>query len=298
MPSIQAHVMNFVFRCMPHDKPGQAHDYEAERRLNGRKPPRPPRGVAVSPYALGGLNAELIEKPGNDKGLVLYIHGGGFTVGSARERRGLCQYIAARFGWNCLAFDYRLAPEHLWPAQIDDCLTAYTTLLDTGTKPKDMVFMGESAGGTLALSLALLAKERGLPQPKAVAAFSPCVTHAEPLPSHTTNIKTDHMLRDAVAKGQIKVVFGDGTTEEILRRPVTSPLYGDYTDLPSIFLSASDTEVLLDDSRALYEKLKAEGHRTELDIRHGVCHAFQMFYAMPEAKAALAAAFDFIGTCG
>ena len=151
--------MNLVFRCMPQDKPGQPHDYAAERKRNDRKPPRPPKGVTVRLGELDGLPAEFIQKNGNQKGTIFYIHGGGFTVGSARERRAICQYITANYGYNCVTFNYRLAPENLWPAPLEDCLTAYTGLLKTGVSPKEIVFMGESAGGTLVLSLALLLKE-------------------------------------------------------------------------------------------------------------------------------------------
>lgn len=286
--------MNMVFRCMPQDKPGQPHDYVAERKRNDRRPPRPPKGVTVEQITLGGMEAERIQKAGNDKGIVFYIHGGGFTVGSARERRAVCQYIAGRFGHDCVSINYRLAPEHIWPAQLEDCLTAYTDFLKTGVSAKDIVFMGESAGGTLVLSLALLLKEKGLPLPKAIAAFSPCVTMAESLPSHTANIKTDYMLRSAVAEGKIKVVFGGKETEELLRRPCVSPLYGNYVGFPPVFLSASDTEALVDDSRQLYARLNADGHQTELDIQHGVCHAFQVFTAMPEAKCTLEKVFAFL----
>lgn len=292
MPSLYAHMMNLVFRCMPKDKPGQPHDYAAERKRNDRKPPKPPNGVTVRPGELDGLSAEFIKHAGNTKETIFYIHGGGFTVGSARERRAVCQYITANHGYNCVSFNYRLAPENLWPAPLEDCLTAYAALLKTGVSPKDVVFMGESAGGTLVLSLALLLKEKGLPLPKALVAFSPCVTQADQFPSYTENAAADYMLRTSVMEGKIKVVFGSRVNDlEYLRQPAISPLYGDFSGLPPVFFSVSDTEVLLDDSRVLYEKLKKQGHQTALDIRHGVCHAFQVFTAMPEARQALTVVF-------
>ena len=292
MPSLYAHMMNLVFRCMPQDKPGQPHDYAAERKRNDRKPPRPPKGVTVRLGELDGLSAEFIQKNGNQKGTIFYIHGGGFTVGSARERRAVCQYIAANYGYNCVTFNYRLAPENLWPAPLEDCLTAYTAFLKTGVSPKEIVFMGESAGGTLVLSLALLLKEKRLPQPKALVALSPCVTQADQFPSYTQNAATDYMLRTAVAEGKIKVVFGKRANDlEYLRQPTVSPLYGDFSGLPPVIFSVSDTEVLLDDSKVLYEKLKKQEHRAALDIRHGACHAFQVFTAMPEARQALDVVF-------
>lgn len=284
MTSLFGHATNLVFRCMPQDKPGQPHDYITERKRNDRKPPRPPKDVTFRISTLDGLYAEFIEKPGNEKGTIFYIHGGGFTVGSARERRGICQYIAANYGYNCVSFNYRLAPENLWPSPLEDCYKAYTALLKTGIDPKSIVFMGESAGGTLVLSLSLLLKEKGLPQPKALTAFSPVVTQADQFPSYTANARTDYMLRNSVKEGKIKVVYGSHANDiSYLRDPLISPLYGNYTNLPPVILSASDTEVLLDDSKALYQKLQKEKHPAALDIRHGVCHAFQVFTRMPEA---------------
>lgn len=166
MPSLYACMMNLVFRCMAQDKPGQPHDYAAERKRNDRKPPRPAKGVTVRLGELGGLSAEFIQQSGNQKGTIFYIHGGGFIVVSARERRAVCQYITANYGYNCVTFNYRLAPENLWSAPLEGCLTAYAARLKTGASPKDVVFMGESAGGTLVLSLALLLKEKGFSQPK------------------------------------------------------------------------------------------------------------------------------------
>lgn len=293
MASLYARMMDLVFRFMPQDKLGEPHDYAAERKRNDRKPPRPPQGVRVCQRELDGISAEFINKPENTKGTILYFHGGGFTVGSARERRAICQYITANFGYNCVSFDYRLAPENLWPAPLEDSLSVYIALLKTGVPPKEIVFMGESAGGTLVLSLALLLKEKRLPQPKALVALSPCVTQIDQFPSYINNAATDYMLRNTVAEGKIKIVFGKHANDlEYLSQPVISPLYGDFSELPPVILSVSDTEVLLDDSKALFEKLQKQGHLTKLDICHGVCHSFQVFTNMPEARQVLAMIFS------
>lgn len=295
MQSIQAHIMNLIFRCMPKDNAGQPHDYETERKRNDRNPPKPPKGVSVSPITLNGQTGERTEKAGNDQGIVFYIHGGGFCTGSAKERREICQFITSRFGYNCLSVNYRLAPENKWPSQLDDCLSAYKGVLEQGIDPNDIVFMGESAGGTLVLSLALRLKELNLPQPRAIVSFCPCVNHAGHYPSHFENIKTDYMLRDAVAKGMGEPVFGE-RFEDIayLQSPCISVINGDYSGLPPIFLSASDTEALLDDARMLFEKLKNAGHPVVLDIQHGLCHAFQIMPFMPECRKTLKKVFSFL----
>ena len=243
-------------------------------------------------FELNGLPAERISRQGNDKGWILYIHGGGFTTGSARERRMLTQYVADRHGYNCIAVNYRLSPENRWPAQIEDCYGCYCELLEMGYKTEDMVFMGESAGGTLVLSLALLAKQKGLPLPAAVIALSPATSQVDDLPSHTGNIPTDYMLRDAVAAGICDVLFEKPADREVLKDPLLSPYYGDYEGLPPVFLSASDSETLYDDAVILYDKLKAEGHETLLVTEHGLCHAYQIMTYMPEARKTLKACFE------
>ena len=231
MPSLMAHIFNTVLRVMPHYEG----DFETQRKRNDRTPPPPPKGVSVSSLSLGGLNAERIEKAGNCSGWILYIHGGGFTTGSARERRDLCQHIADKYRYNCLSFDYRLAPENKWPAQLEDCETAWRGMLEQGIFPKDIVLMGESAGGTLVLSLALLLKEKRLPLPKAIAVFSPVTNFAEHYPSHTSNAKTDYMMRGEIAKGIGDPVFGKNAPSELLHSPLVSPIYGNYADYRRFF---------------------------------------------------------------
>ena len=293
MPSIEARITNLIFRLMPHDKEGEAHDYEAERRRNDRKPPRLPRGVFLEEFDLNGHIAERITKKGNDKGLLFYIHGGGFTTGSAKERRMFTYYAVDHFGYDCISVNYRLAPENRWPAQIEDCLLAYENVLKKGYDPKTIVFAGESAGGTAILSLALLAKRRGLPLPKAILAFSPCTDQYRDLPSHRKNIKTDYMLKDAVARGIFDVLLEEGKDREALKDPLLSPYYGNYEGMPPIFLSVSDSEVLCDDTLVLYDKLKRQGHHVQLNIEHGLCHAYQIMPYMPEARKTLEKAFAF-----
>ena len=296
MPSLQAIFLNKLFEKIPGDPPGTEHDYAAERARNAeRKPPKTPAGVTLEEITVGGQHAERTTKPGNDKGWIFYIHGGGFCTGSAKERREITLYIADKCGYNVISVDYRLAPENKWPAMSEDVLAACRGLDELGISLSDVIFMGESAGGTLVLSLALLCRQEGLGQPKAVATYSPCVRQTGHYPSHFDNIKTDTMLKDAVSKGLSEPVFGADATEEEMLDPIASPIMADFTGIAPIFISASDAETLYDDSRALYEKLMRAGHRTELDVQHGVCHAFQMFPNMlPEARKSIAKTFAFI----
>ncbi len=298
MVSIAGRVTNFIFKKMPGPSVDEAGYLEERRRNAARKPPRKPANVEIEQITVNGLPAERLTAKGNSRGLALYIHGGGFTTGAASERRYITQYLAGRCGYDCIAINYRLAPENKWPAMPQDCLQAYREVLDMGYPAQDIVFAGESAGGTLVFSLAFLARDSGLPMPKAIAAFSPGTDNASDLLSHTSNIATDYMLRDAVAKGIAEPLFDGEADISDLRDPLLSPVNGDFTGLPPVFLSVSDTEVLYDDSVIMYEKLKTEGHPVELDVQHGVCHAFQVMTYMPEARRSIRKMMDFLDGIG
>ncbi len=297
MPSLYAQMMNFIFQHIPADPPGVPHDYQKERARNAsRKPPRTPKGVVLEDIDLNGIHAEKITKAGNTDLLVMYIHGGGFTTGSARERRALCLYITHGLGLNCISTDYRLAPEHKFPAALDDCYQAYLSILKFGYDPTKIIVMGESAGGTLVLSLALKLDQQQQPLPALLASLSPITTMADDLPSHKGNIQTDYMIRqDPCDLNQLHAFLpAEDLTLEYLRNPLISPYYGDYTHLPPIFFATTDFEVMYDDSRLLYERLKAEGHDVVIDIQHGVCHAYPIFPNMPESRKTMAVFRDFV----
>ena len=304
MPSAEAKVFNEMLKKAIGGGPGLAEDPQAIRERNAaRKAPPLPEGVSLEYLSLDGVHAERFVKDGNTKGWVFYIHGGGFAAGSARERRGITQYITANFGYNCVSIDYRLAPENRWPAQIDDCFAAYRAFTVQCQDPENIVLMGESAGGMLSLSLALLLKKRAeelpgaekIPMPKAIVSLSSCVTHAEHFPSHSENIGKDIILGDLILKGMWQMLFGEDIDPDILRDPIVSPLYGDYTGLPPVFISCTDAETLYDDSVELYKKLKEAGHAAAFDMQEGCCHAYQINPGMiPEAAETLKKAFAFI----
>lgn len=295
-PSFKARLMNLLFFAARHSSVRREHDYEGERRQNEKRIPKSPKGVRTTEISLDGIHAERTMKDKKSRYTVFYIHGGGFTTGSARQRRDLCQFMAGRYGCECIANDYRLSPENKWPAHLEDCHRAYLALLRKNYEPGKIVFMGESAGGTLALSLALQLKEEGNPLPGAVVAFSPCTNQAEGFPSHRENAGTDAMLGDAVnSPAQYQAVFGSEQPDmEKMRNPLISPYYGDYEGMPPVFLAASDTEALYDDAVKLYTKLKKEGHIVGIDIKHRLFHAYPMMTKVREARETLDKAFRFI----
>lgn len=297
MVSQLAEFYNNMFRDMPKDLPGTPKDFIAERE-EGRKRPKPPipDGVSLKVIDLNGHYGELISKSDNKGPLVMYIHGGGFTMGAASEGREFTYNIVVNHGCNVIANDYRLSPENKWPAHLEDCRDAYLAVLEMGYEPGNIVLMGESAGATLTIALALYLRDHALPLPAACVAFSICSDQWKDFPSHTANRKTDYMLGDAVNRpDHLEAVFGTGPAAEELRKSAyASPYYADYTGMPPVFLAASDTETLYDDSVYLYEKLKKEGCPAEIDIQHGLCHAYTIFPKIPESIETMKKAFAFI----
>ena len=291
MASLQANLINFIFSKMP----ASDGDFVKERENNAKMKIKKPKDIEIVEKDLNGFPADFITKRGNEKGIIFYIHGGGFTTGSARERRSITQYLVSKYGYDCISINYRLAPENKWPAALDDCVCAYEKVLE-GCDSKELVLMGESAGGSLVLSLGLKIKEKGLHMPKAIVAFSPSTDLYEDLPSHKGNIRTDYMLKDAISRGLHLALFDHDPDESELKDPLLSPYYGDYEGLPPIFLAASDSETLLDDSIVLYNKLFNQGHNVKLSVGHDLIHAYPMFPFLPETKDCLKEVFSFLGS--
>lgn len=291
MASLLAHWYNFIFRCIPSF---EHTSYQKQRENNAKYIARSVNGVNIKLIEINGMEAELLTKEGNDNGIVLYIHGGGFTTGTAKEKRSITQYIVNKYGYNCIAINYRLSPENKWPAQIEDCIHCYKEILSMGYDSKRMIIMGESAGGTLALALPLCCKEEHLPLPCGIVAISASTDNYHCLESHIKNIKTDYMLNDAVSKGLTNELFDHKATKEELMDYRLSPINGNYSGLPPIFLIVSDNETLFDDSRLLYEKLKQQSHKVGIDIQSGLVHAYPIFTDIPESRISIQKAFEFL----
>lgn len=302
MLSVQARFLNQIFKSMPAEDINAVHDYEKEREQNrARELPRQPANIIVQQKDFDGVNGEIIAPINADKDKVIwYIHGGGCTTGSAMESRACTYYLAEKFGFTVLASDYRLAPENKWPAQLDDCMTVYESIIKSGYDMSKVVLMGGSAGGLLVLSVALRARDERKIMPKAVCAFSPITNQADDLQSHHGNEKKDYMLKNTLfCPRQNVALFGEANPpRELMAHPYVSPYYGTYQGMPPVFLAVSDCEVLYDDSLSLYHKLKKEGHPVEIDIVKGICHAYATLPMMPEAQKTLKRAIEFAEKAG
>ena len=222
---------------------------------------------------------------------LLYLHGGGYYFCSPATHRVITLGLALAAEARVFVPDYRLAPEHRFPAAVEDALAAYRGLLAAGVPAQRIVVAGDSAGGGLALALLLALRRAGDALPAAAVLFSPWTDLAATGESLVRNDRSDPMFHGRhVGEGAL-IYLGDTPATE----PLASPLYGDLAGLPPLFIQASDSEVLLDDSTRLVEKARQAGVAVEFRAWHGLPHAWQFFAnVLPEGRAALREAAAFI----
>ncbi len=246
-------------------------------------PARVMRAVGRAKVDAGGVAAEwFVPKAGASNAVVLFVHGGSFIYGSLTSHGEMIARIALATGARVLALDYRLAPEHPFPAALDDVVAAYRWLLAQGVAPGRVVFMGDSAGGNLALTALLRARGEGLVAPAGVAPISPWVDLARRGGSLVTNMPFDWGVADAFPRWAETYAPGRD-----LRDPLLSPLYGDFAGAPPLLVTSGECEMLRDQVEDFVARARASGadvtHRTYPDMVHNwlVLHAFT-----PEAQRA------------
>ncbi|MBD0693278.1 alpha/beta hydrolase [Streptomyces sp. CBMA123] len=222
---------------------------------------------------------------GAEAGTILYFHGGGWVFGSPETALSLTGNLVARTGLGAYSLDYRLAPEHPFPAAIEDCLSAYRALLDQGADPSAIAFAGDSAGGGLAVTTCLAARDAGLPQPAAVLAFSPGLDATRTGASMRTKEGVDPIFTRA-ALDHTGAMYLAGADP---RQPLLSPaVHADLTGLPPMLIQVGANELLLDDSTRLAARAGAAGVDVILDITADAPHVFQCFAGvLDEADEAL-----------
>jgi len=243
--------------------------------------------VACEKIIAGGVDGEWIS-PANapkDKA-ILYFHGGGFRIGSVASHRDLIAQIALASGCRVLAINYRLAPEHRFPAALDDALAAYDWMLDLGLKSDNVAFAGDSAGGNLALAAMLALRERRLPLPVSGVLMSPWTDLAATGASYVTRAEADPIHQRPMILALAKnYLGGQGDPCD----PLVSPLYGDLRGLPPLLIQVGDRETVLDDAVVFADKARAASVAVDLQVWDGMIHVFQMFGAeLPEAHRAIA----------
>jgi epsilon-lactone hydrolase len=244
-----------------------------------------PAGVTVTAAALGAVPAAEITIDGTGpRRVVLYFHGGVYVLGDAFQAAGLASQVGRRTAAKVISVDYRLAPEHPYPAAVDDALAAYRALLEGGTAPSDIAFAGESAGGGLAVATLVNARDHGLPLPAAAYVMSPYADLT--LAGTTMDTKRDADV--LMSRENLQSRVRDYTAGHDAAAGLISPVFADLSGLPPLIIQAGTHEVLLDDAVRLARQAATADVQVTLDITPGVPHVFQTFYpVLDEAAAAL-----------
>jgi monoterpene epsilon-lactone hydrolase len=266
--------------------PASADVNEQRRQLRALLSAQPlPADVTVTPAALGGVpTAEITVDAIEPRHSVLYFHGGVYVLGDAFLAADLASQVGRRTRARVISVDYRLAPEHPYPAAVDDALAAYEALLDNGTAPSDIAFAGESAGGGLAIATLVNARDHGLPLPAAAFVMSPYADLTLAGATMETKRQADPLLSPEALRARV----GDYTSRQDAALDLISPIFADLSGLPPLIIQAGTHEVLLDDAIRLARQAAMADVEVTLDITPGVPHVFQAYHAMlDEAAAAL-----------
>lgn len=253
-----------------------------------------PEGFSVSQVSISGLNAEWIIPPGalKDKA-ILYFHGGGYVIGSSLSHRPVVAKFAKGSGIGALVFDYGLAPEHPFPAALNDSVAAYLWMLEQDIAPSGIVFAGDSAGGGLCLATLLALRDQGIEMPAGAVALSPWTDLQNTGESLKSNVKVD-----ALTWAESWTIFSKyyaGNNSPCM--PWISPLYGDLNGLPPLLIFAGGDELLRDDSIRFAEKAKEAGVDVTLHVGEGMFHCYPACSPLfPEARQAMEEICEFIRT--
>jgi len=244
-----------------------------------------PADVTVTAAALGGVpTAEITVDGIEPRHLVLYFHGGVYVMGDAFLAADLASQVGRRTRAKVISVDYRLAPEHPYPAAVDDALAAYQALLHNGAAPSDIVFAGESAGGGLAIATLVNARDHGLPLPAAAFVMSPYADLTLAGATMETKREADPLLSPQALHARVT----DYTSGQDAALGLISPIFAELSGLPPLIIQAGSHEVLLDDAIRLARQAATADVTVTLDITPRVPHVFQAYHPiLDEAAAAL-----------
>jgi len=246
---------------------------------------RVPSDISCEPVTAGGVPAEWIVAPGaaQDR-VILYLHGGGYVMGSINTHRAMVARISRAAKAKALALNYRLAPENPFPAAVDDATAAYRWLLAQGYKPGKIVVAGDSAGGGLTLATLLALRDAKTPLPAAAVPISAWSDMEGTGASMKTRASKDPMVANGSLINMAKLYIGDADP----KNPLASPLHGDYRGLPPMLMQVGDAEVLLDDTTRVAEKAKAAGVNVEMEVWPEMVHVWHVYAKiLPEGQQAI-----------
>lgn len=298
MSSEQAkYVVEMMRKAKSAPKPTGAPDYNKRRDFVEARhaQQRTAESVSFETLVLGGVGAGLCT-PAEliGEGVILYIHGGSFTTGSAQSSQGYASHLAQASGLRVYTVSYRLAPEHPYPAAPEDCMAVYRTLLERHPEQK-IALAGGSAGGNLCVAVTLRARAEGLPLPAALALFSPVGDQTNTLPSRRINAEKDCSIQ-ADIDIEHQTVYLQGANPYCAD---ISPVYADLSGFPPMLIFVDGSEVLLDDSVLLAAHARRDGAKADLRITSGLFHDFpSVGPELPEAADAMKDVVGLFRTCG
>lgn len=235
------------------------------------------RETIIRSVKINGMDGEWVsvDRAHMKKYVILYCHGGGYSTGSSLYARTLTTKLAESTSMDVLCFDYRLAPEHPYPAACEDAMKAWDYLMLLGYGARDVIVAGDSAGGNLALSLVFKLKEQERILPRGLVLLSPWTDLSSSGKTHTTRAEVDPVLDADYLKRMISN-YVEKREEQDLLNPLISPLFGDFTGFPPAYIQAGDNEILLSDATRLHKKMIQANVSAKIDVFKGMWHVFQM----------------------
>jgi acetyl esterase/lipase len=244
-----------------------------------------PAGVTCTPVDAGGVSAEWSVADGVDQGkVILYVHGGGYVMGSAGSHRDMTGRLSQAAGARVLSLNYRLAPEHPFPAPVDDSVAAYRWLLGQGIQASNIAIAGDSAGGGLALAALIAIRDAGEPMPAAGIGISPWVDMEGTGESMATRAAVDPVVQKEGLLDMAKLYLGGADPKD----PLAAPLHADLSGLPPLLIQVGDAETLLDDSTRITERARKADVDVTLKIWDEMPHVWHLFAPiLPEGQQAI-----------
>jgi acetyl esterase/lipase len=244
-----------------------------------------PTGVTCTPVDAGGVSAEWSVADGADQGkVILYVHGGGYVMGSAGSHRDMTGRLSQAAGARVLSLNYRLAPEHPFPAPVDDSVAAYRWLLGQGIQASNIAIAGDSAGGGLALAALIAIRDAGEPMPAAGIGISPWVDMEGTGESMTTRAAVDPVVQKEGLLDMAKLYLGGADPKD----PLAAPLHANLAGLPPLLIQVGDAETLLDDSTRITERARKADVDVTLKIWDEMPHVWHLFAPiLPEGQQAI-----------
>lgn len=292
MPSLQSRIVNTCLRLMVKHRRVKdlAQLRQQVERIDARTAKIPPDAIVLE-QVLNGVPCQWVRVPGSPKKcLILYYHGGAYCVRTAKTHCAFLSRLCRGVNGVGLMPFYRLAPEDPYPAALQDCLKTYQWAISNGFDPERIVIAGDSAGGGLALSTLVQIRDAQLPRPRCAVFFSAATDATFTGASFVTNRKKDPMFK-MESLMQFRHAYLQAASPA---DPKVSPLYAAFHDLPPLYFQVSGSELLRDSSVLAYQKALAAGVHAKLHIRDGMPHCYQIMDIIPESRAAIKKAIEFI----